>query len=85
MTECMTEQEFIRFERRWKAIFTFIALALAGAIFAVCFGLVEVLGLFWCIAIGIVSFVGALHAANKLRDPLRREAVLDGLEAFNDD
>jgi 4-hydroxybenzoate polyprenyltransferase len=85
MAERMTEQEFIRFERRWKAIFTFFAAALAASIFAFHFGLVEGVGIFWCIAIGVISLIGALFAANELRDTTRRTGVLDGLEALGDD
>jgi hypothetical protein len=81
----MTEQEFIRFEWRWKAIFTFFAAALAASIFAFQFGLVEGVGIFWCIAIGGVSLIVALFAANKLRDPSRREGVLGGMDALGDD
>ena len=81
----MTAQEFVRFERRWKAIFAFFALALATSIFVFHFGLVEGAGIFWCIAVGIVSLIGSLFAANELRDPSRRESVLDGLDALDDD
>jgi len=85
LTDRMNAQEFVRFERRWKVIFTFFALVLAGSISAFYFGLVEGVGIFWCIAIGVVSLIGALFAANELRDPLRRQGVLDGLEALDDD
>lgn len=85
MSERMSAQEFARFERRWKAFFTCFALALAGSLFSFHFGWVEGVGLFWCIAIGVVSMIGALFAANELRDPSRREGVLDGLDALDDD
>ncbi len=85
MAERMTEQQFIRFERRWKAIFTFFALILAASIFVFHFGLVTGIGIFWCIVSGSVSLIGALFAANELRDPSRREGVLNGLEALDDD
>jgi hypothetical protein len=85
MSERMSAQEFTRFERRWKAIFTCFALALAGSIFAFHFGLVEGVGVFWCIAIGVISLIGALFAAYELRDPSRREGVLDGLDSLDDD
>lgn len=85
MVEIMTAQEFIRFERVWKAIFTFFAMTLAASIFAFHFELVEGIGIFWSIVIGVASLVGALFAANKLRDPSRRKGVLDGLEALDDD
>lgn len=85
MAERMTAQELIRFERRWKGIFTFFALILAASIFVFHFGLVEGAGIFWSIAIGVASLIGALFAANELRDPARRKGVLEGLEALDDD
>jgi len=85
MTDRMTAQELIRFERRWKIVFAIFALAPAASIFAFEFVLVEGTGIFWCIGIGIVSLMGALYAASELRDPLRREGVLDGLEVLDDD
>lgn len=84
MAERMTAQELIRFERRWKVIFTFFALILAATFFIFHFGLVEGAGIFWSIAIGIASLTGALYAANELRDPDRRKGVLEGLEALDD-
>lgn len=85
MAEHMTVKEFVRFERHWKVIFTLFALALAASIFVFHFELVEGVGVFWCIAIGVASLVGALFAANELRDPVRREGVLGGLDALDDD
>ena len=85
MTERMTAQELILFERRWKTVFAFFALALAASIFVFHFELVEGVEIVWCIAVGLLSLMGALFAANKLRDPSRREGVLDGLEALDDD
>lgn len=81
----MNSQELTRFERLWKVIFTFFASALAVSILVFHFGWVEGSGIFWCIAIGLVSLVGALVAANQLRDPSLREALLEGLEALDDD
>lgn len=85
MSERMNAQEFARFERRWKAIFTGFALALVGSIFVFHFGLVDGTGIVWCILIGVISLIGALFAAHELRDPARREGVLDGLDALDDD
>lgn len=85
MATRMTEHEFIRFERRWKAFFAFFALTLAASLFAFHFCFVDGVGIFWCIVIGVISLIGALFAANELRDPLRRKGVLDGLENLGDD
>jgi 4-hydroxybenzoate polyprenyltransferase len=85
MSQRMTEQEFIRFERRWKAIFTFFAAFLAASIFVFHFELIEGVDIVWCILIGVVSLIGALFAANELRDPMRREGVVEGLDALGDD
>jgi hypothetical protein len=85
MTERMTAQQFIQFERRWKAVFTLFALVLAASITVFHFRLVSGVGIFWCIVSGVASLIGALYAANELRDPSRRDGVLEGLGAINDD
>ncbi|WP_228893276.1 hypothetical protein [Pseudoduganella aquatica] len=81
----MTERQFIRFERCWRAIFTFFAAMLAAVLCAFNFGLVEGVGIFWCIVIGAISLIGAVFAAKELRDPQRREGVFEALETLGDD
>jgi hypothetical protein len=85
MDERMTAQELIRFERRWKGIFTFFALILAASIFVYHFRLVDNARIIWIVAIGVASLIGALFAANQLRDPERRKGVFEGLETLDDD
>jgi len=85
MVKRMTEQEFIQFERTWKLIFTFFALGLAGSIGAFHFELVEGVEVLWCVLTGAVSFLVLSTRQDSCRDPVRHEAVLNGLDAIGDD
>lgn len=81
----MDKVDFLRFERKWKAI-SFIS----GLIFVVALldftvrspGIVETI---WCFFFGAVGFIVCIHAALTLRDNDRFDGAMSSLDATGEE
>ena len=78
-------EELLRFERRWKIVFTSFALVFAGALLDHMVRSPSGEEALWCYGLGTVAFFGALFSAHKLRDAGRKAGVRGGLDLLAED
>lgn len=78
-------EELVRFERRWKFIFTSFAFVFAGALLDHMVRNPSGEEAMWCYGLGTAAFFGALFSAHKLRDARREAGVRGGLDLLAED
>jgi len=74
-----------RFELRWKIVFTFFGLTLAGALFDHMLRTPRGQEAVWCYSAGALGFIGSLLSAYRLRDGARIDAVMESLDLLGED
>lgn len=85
MTEFASATEFELFEKRWRFVFTCFAVIFAGALFDLMLRSPHGEEAVWCYSSGAVAFIACLFSAYKLRDPMRHEGVMGGLDLLDED
>lgn len=85
MIEFTSSAELDRFERRWKFTFTCFAVVFAAALFDHMLRSPHGDEAVWCYSCGAVAFIVCLFSAYKLRDPVRHESVMGGLDLLGED
>ena len=81
----MNTEEFVRFERKWKIIFTFFGFLFAGALLDYLLRAPRGFEAFWCYSLGGIAFFVCLWSARKLADPGRFDGAMGGLEVLGED
>jgi len=85
VADLMSRDEFIRFERKWKIIFTFFGVILAGALLGYMLRSPHGLEAFWCYTLGAAALLVCLWSARKLGDAERYDRAIGGLELLGED
>ncbi|WP_090443875.1 hypothetical protein [Duganella sp. CF458] len=85
MAELMNTEEFVRFERKWKFVFTSFAVVFVAALLDHLLRSPHGVEAFWCYSLGLLSVVVCFSAAYKLRDAARSDGVIGGLDLLGED
>lgn len=85
MIEFHNAGEFLRFERKWKTVFTCFALILVGALLDHMLRAPHGEEAVWCYSIGGLAFIICAWAANRLRNAARHDGLIDGLGLIEED
>jgi len=85
MTDLMTTEEFVQFERKWKIVFTVFGIVFAGAILDYLLRSPRGAEAFLCYSLGPIAFLVCVLSARKLADADRLDRVMGGLEVLGED
>ncbi|WP_426337846.1 hypothetical protein ACN9MZ_15270 [Pseudoduganella sp. S-14] len=85
MVDLLSTEEFMRFERKWKIIFTFFGAILAGTLLDYLLRSPRGVEAFWCYTLGAAALLVCLWSAHKLGDAERYDGAIGGLELLGED